>query len=54
MLNDDKLDGEKVFSAIFAIIFGAFGAGQASAYGPDVAKGKAAAIKIFKICATPS
>lgn len=27
MLNDDNLDGEKVFIAIFAIIWGAFGAG---------------------------
>lgn len=40
--------------AIFAIIWGAFGAGQAAAYGPDAAKGKAAGLKIFKITDTPS
>lgn len=51
---NDDLDGEKMFIAIFAIIFGAFGAGQASSYGPDVAKGKAAGTKIFKITETPS
>jgi len=47
MVNDPNLDGEKVFCAVFAIVFAAFGAGQASAYGPDVAKAKQAGIKIF-------
>lgn len=54
MHNDDDLDGEKVFIAIFAMIWGAFGAGSASAYGPDAEKGKKAAMKIFKITDTPS
>lgn len=54
MLNDDDLDGEKVFIAIFAMIFGAFGAGNASAYGPDAEKGKKAAMKVFMITDTPS
>lgn len=35
-------------------MFGAFGAGQASAYGPDASKGKRAAIKIFRVTETPS
>lgn len=53
-VNDPSIDGEKVMIAIFAIIWGAFGAGQAAAYGPDAAKGKAAGLKIFKITDTPS
>ncbi len=39
---------------MFAIVFAAFGAGQASAYGPDVNKAKASAMKIFKITDTPT
>jgi len=54
MLKVDGLDGEKVNIAVFAIVFGAFGAGQASAYGPDASKGKRAAIKIFRVTETPS
>jgi ABC-type multidrug transport system fused ATPase/permease subunit len=54
MTKVDGLDGEKVFVAVFAIVFGAFGAGQASAYGPDASKGKRAAVKIFKVTETPS
>lgn len=54
MTKVDGLDGEKVFIAVFAVVFGAFGAGQASAYGPDTSKGKAAAIKIFKVTEAPS
>jgi ATP-binding cassette subfamily B (MDR/TAP) protein 1 len=54
MTKVDDLDGEKVFIAVFAIVFGAFGAGQASAYGPDASKGKKAAVKIFKVTETPS
>lgn len=44
---NDGIDPEQMFIAIFAIIWGAFGAGQASSYGPDVTKGKNAANKIF-------
>ncbi len=36
------------------MLFGAFGAGQANSYGPDVGKAITAAIKIFKIIDTPS
>lgn len=54
MTKVDGLDGEMVFIAIFAIVFAAFGAGQASAYGPDASKAKRSAIKIFKVVDTPS
>lgn len=54
LVKDDSLDGEKVFISIFAMIFGAFGAGQAASYGPDANKGNAAAAKIFTITDTPS
>jgi ATP-binding cassette subfamily B (MDR/TAP) protein 1 len=39
--------GEEVFKATFAIMFGAFAAGQANQFGPDMGKAKKAAIKIF-------
>jgi len=51
---NESIEPETMFIAIFAIIWGAFGAGQASSYGPDVTKGKAAATKIFKISEFPS
>ena len=54
LVRDDSLDGEKVFIAVFAMIFGAFGAGQAASYGPDATKGNAAAVKIFSITDTPT
>ena len=54
MLTDPNLTGEQVFLSMFAIVFAAFGAGQASAYGPDVNKAKASAMKIFKITDTPT
>jgi len=54
MLNDPGLSGQDVFIAVFAMLFGAFGAGQANSYGPDVGKAITAAIKIFKIIDTPS
>lgn len=48
------MDGEDIFLAMFAIIFAAFGAGQASSYGPDAAKAIAPAMKIFTIVDTPT
>jgi ATP-binding cassette subfamily B (MDR/TAP) protein 1 len=39
---------------MFAIVFAAFGAGQATTYGPDAAKAVAPAMKIFKITDTPT
>lgn len=49
MLDDPSLSGEDVFISIFAMFFGAFGAGQASTFGPDIGKATQAAIKIFRI-----
>ena len=55
MLNDESgMQGENIFLAMFAIIFAAFGAGQASSYGPDAAKAMAPAMKIFTITDTPT
>lgn len=54
MINDENLKGEDIFLAMFAIVFAAFGAGQASTYGPDVAKATAAGMKVFKITDTPT
>jgi ATP-binding cassette subfamily B (MDR/TAP) protein 1 len=48
------MEGENIFLAMFAIIFAAFGAGQASQYGPDAAKAMAPAMKIFTITDTPT
>lgn len=48
------MDPENIFVAIFAVVFGAFGAGQAASYGPDGTKGKKAGLKIFKITDSPS
>jgi ABC-type transport system involved in Fe-S cluster assembly fused permease/ATPase subunit len=45
---------DKVFMAIFCMMFGAQAAGQASSFGPDVGKAKIAAQKIFTIIDTPS
>ena len=45
---------EDVFIALFAIMFGANAAGNASSFGPDVAKAETAAKKIFKIIEEPS
>jgi len=54
MLDVPDLSGEDVFIAIFAMFFGAFGAGQATTFGPDIGKATQAAIKIFKITDTPT
>ena len=54
MLDYPELSGENVFIAIFSMFFGAFGAGQATSFGPDIGKATSAAIKIFKIVETPT
>jgi len=54
MLNDRTLTGEEVFVAIFAMIFGAYDAGQATTFGPDIGKATQAAVKVFKITDVPS
>jgi hypothetical protein len=45
---------EDVFTACFAIMFGASHAGSASAMGPDIGKATASAERIFKIIDEPS
>ena len=47
-------DGEKVFLATFAIMFGGYAAGQASQFGPDVGRAKKAALSIFSYIDIPS
>lgn len=43
-----------MWMSLFAIMFGAFSAGNATAFGPDVKKAQAAAKKIFTITGHPS
>ena len=43
-----------VFTALFAIMFGAQQAGMAAAFGPDMGKAEAAAKRIFGIFEYPS
>lgn len=43
-----------MYIALFSLMFGAFTAGQASQFGPDMAKAKLAAYKIFKMMLVPS
>lgn len=50
----EYLNGEDMYIAMFSLLFGAFTAGQASQFGPDMIKAKASAVKIFKIVMQPS
>lgn len=43
-----------MFTALFAIMFGAMQVGNAAAFGPDTGKAKAAAERIFGIIDYPS
>jgi len=43
-----------MYNAMFLIVFGAFTAAQALSMGPDINKGKAAALKIFRTIKLPS
>lgn len=45
---------EDVLIAIFAMMFGAFQAGEATQFGPDLGKAGAAAKRIFSIIEDPS
>jgi len=45
---------DEIMSALFAIMFAAFQAGNAAAFGPDMGKAKAAADRVFKIIDYPS
>lgn len=49
-----ELDPDAVFTALFAIMFGASHAGTAQGFGPDMGKAKVAADRIFKIIEHPS
>ena len=51
---EDLLDQDDMFRAIFALLFGAYGAGQAQSFAPDMGAGNAAAGKIFKVINEPS
>jgi ATP-binding cassette subfamily B (MDR/TAP) protein 1 len=51
---ESSIKTEDVFIALFAIMFGANAAGNASSFGPDVAKAEIAAKKIFKVIEVPS
>ena len=52
--NKPVMQGEEMYIALFSLMFGAFTAGQASQFGPDIAKAKLAAYKIFKMMLVPS
>ena len=45
---------EAVMAALFAIMFSAFQAGNAAAFGPDMGKAKVAAERVFRIIDYPS
>ena len=51
---EEVMQGENMYIALFSLMFGAFTAGQASQFGPDMAKAKLAAYKIFKMMLVPS
>lgn len=48
------LQVEDVMAALFAIMFAAFQAGNAAAFGPDMGKATVAAKRVFKIIDYPS
>lgn len=48
------INPQNIFIAQFTILFGAFSAGQASQFGPDAVKAKAAGVKIFSIMEEPT
>jgi len=54
MSRDSGLTGENIFISIYAMCIGAYSAGLASLYGPDLGKAKKAAIKILTIIETPT
>lgn len=52
--HDPSTSGEDVFLATFAMMFGAFAAGQANQFGPDMGKAKKAGMTIFSYIDTPT
>ena len=51
---EDLLPQDNMFRAVFALLFGAYGAGQAQSFAPDMGAGKAAAGNIFRLLNEPS
>ena len=45
----EYLEGERMYISMFSLLFGAFTAGQAAQFGPDIAAANKSAIKIYKI-----
>jgi hypothetical protein len=54
MVEDPELRMDDIMIALFAIMFSAFQAGNAAAFGPDMGKAKAAADRVFKIMDLPT
>lgn len=52
--DDPSMSGENVFEATFAMMFGAFAAGQANQFGPDMGKAKKAGLKVFGFIEIPT
>jgi ATP-binding cassette, subfamily B (MDR/TAP), member 1 len=52
--DDPSMSGENVFEATFAMMFGAFAAGQANQFGPDMGKARRAGLKIFGFIELPT
>ena len=53
-LKDPNTNGLNIFQATFAMMFGAFAAGQANQFGPDMGKAKKAGGTIFKFIDIPT
>ena len=50
----EVLQVDNMYIAMFCLLFGAFTAGQAMQFGPDVVRAKSAAMKIYAIIDRPS
>ena len=48
-MDNFDVNGEDIFIAIFAMVFGAYGAGQAQQFGPQIGKGIKAAHRVYMI-----
>ncbi len=51
---EDLLPQEDMFRAVFALMFGAYGAGQSQSFAPDMGAGKTAAGNILRVINDPS
>ena len=43
-----------MFRAVYAVMFGAFGAGQAQSFAPDVGRANLASVNVYKIIDEPT